>query len=114
VGTRFDHINDLLEFLNDGIIAVDYSIETHNNDNDILRKKRLESAIAYIDIYRDKLTNVDGQKWDFNNMLDQCAPARGVLESIRKERIDALKTGPDQKSLPSARPLEDEDNLQGA
>jgi predicted metal-dependent hydrolase len=103
----------LLNWLNEGLLTVTRSIETHNNDNDILRKKRLENAITYVEVYRDQLANVDSLKWDLNNLLDKCAPARGVLESIRKERIDALKTGPDQKSLPLARPLED-DNLQGA
>ncbi len=59
VGTRFDHLNDLFDYLNDGLLA------------------------------------------DLNNVLDKCVPERGVLEDIRKARIEALKTT-DQKSLPTS------------
>jgi hypothetical protein len=114
-GTRFEHLNDLLDYLGEGIIAVQNSLKRYDNENDALRLKRLESAATLIQIYQNQMANVDGEKWAFNNMLDKCAPERGVLETIRRERIEALKTGADQKSLP-ARPLEDTGNdlLSGA
>lgn len=100
-GTRFEHINDLLDYLGDGLLAVTNSLARYDNENDALRKKRLENSIILIEIYRDQMANVDGQKWEFNNMLDKCVPARGVLEEIRKERIEAAK------SKQMARPLEE-------
>ena len=110
VGTRFDHINDLLDYLKEGLTAVIESIKRYDNDNDVLRKKRLENSITYAEIYRDHLANVSGQQFEFNTVLDTCVPARGVLEAIRKERVEAKKA---ETEKPMARPLED-DNLQGA
>jgi len=101
-GTRFDHINDLLDYLNDGLVAVTNTIERFENAKDVQRMKRLEGAISLINVYRDQLSNIDGYKWDLNNMLDKCVPERGVLEGIRKARIEALKTGPEKKSLPAS------------
>lgn len=106
-GTRFDHINDLLDYLGDGLLAVTNSLARYANENDALRKKRLENSIVLIEIYRDQLADVDDHKWEFNNMLDKCAPARGVLEEIRKERIEAAK------SKQMARPLEETSEDEG-
>ncbi len=94
-GTRFDHLNDLLDYFGEGLLAVTNSLLRHDNESDELRKKRLENTITLIQIYRDQLANVDGQKWDFNNMLDKCVPERGVLEAIRKENIERQKSGTD-------------------
>jgi len=106
-GTRFVHLGDLLDYLNDGLVAVTNTLEKYASEKDALRKKRLEGAISLINIYRDQLSNIDGYKWDLNKVLDQCVPERGVLESIRKARIDLLKST-EQKSLPPS-----EDDLQG-
>jgi hypothetical protein len=103
-GSRFDHLNDLLDFLNDGLTAVTNSLARYENTNDDLRKKRLEHAVSLVIIYRDQLGNIDGNKWALNNTLDKCVPERGVLEGIRKARIEALKTGVTQKSLPPEDP----------
>jgi hypothetical protein len=108
-GSRFDHLNDLLDFLNDGLTAVTNSLARYENTNDDLRKKRLEHAVSLVIIYRDQLGNIEGNKWALNNTLDKCVPERGVLEGIRKARIEKLKTGTEQKSLPP----EDDPNLQG-
>jgi hypothetical protein len=86
-GTRFEHLNDLLDYLGEGLIAVNNSLERYKNENDELRKKRLESSITLIKIYQDQMANIDGQKYDFNRLLDSCAPERGVLEAIKDERI---------------------------
>jgi len=102
--TRFDHINDLLDYLNDGLVAVENSLERYDNVKDAQRKKRLEGAIALVNIYRDQLANLDGHKWDLNNLLDKCVPERGVLEAIRKARIEP------PKALP---PTPEDDNLLG-
>lgn len=100
VGTRLDHINDFIDFLNDGLAAVTNSLARYENANDELRKKRLEGALSLINIYRDQLANIEGSKWALNNLLDMCVPERGVLENIRKTRIEASKTETTQKSLP--------------
>lgn len=100
VGTRFDHLNDLLDYLNDGLLAVENSLKTYENIKDTQRRKRLVDVLSLIRLYQEKLSNMDGYKWDLNNTLDKCVPERGVLEGIRKVRIESLKTGPDQKSLP--------------
>jgi hypothetical protein len=109
VGTRFLHVGDLLDYLNGGLIAVENSLERFENGKDRERKKRLEGAISLINVYRDQIANIDGHKWDLNNLLDKCVPERGVLEGIRKARIETAKAG-DQKSLP---PAPEDDNLQG-
>jgi len=93
-GTRFNHLNDLLDFLNDGLVAVTNSLSRYENTNDELRKKRLESAVAFVTIYRDQIANIDGYKWNLNNTLDKCVPERGVLEGIRKARTEAPKELP--------------------
>jgi len=99
-GTRFEHLNDLLDHLNDGLLAVENSLERYENTKDTQRRKRLIDALSLIRSYQEKLANMDGFKWDLNNMLDKCVPERGVLEGIRKARVEALKAGPAQKSLP--------------
>jgi hypothetical protein len=96
-GTRFIHISDLIDYLNDGLCAVENSLARYENTNDHLRKKRLENAIILVQNYRDFLANRDGQKWAMNNLLDACVPERGVLEGIRKARIEATKTATDKK-----------------
>lgn len=108
-GTRYEHLGDLLDYLNDGLVAVKYSISRYTNANDDRRKIRLEAAISLVNIYRDQLANIDGQKWNLNNMLDKCVPERGVLEGIRNARVEALKTAA-KKSL-SASPEDDSEPL---
>ncbi len=108
VGTRFEHLNDLIDYLGDGLVAVTNSLVRYENTNDELRKKRLEASVTLVSIYREQIANIDGSKWDLNNTLDKCVPERGFLEGIRKARIDALKST--DKKLPT--PPEDSD-LQG-
>jgi len=90
-GTRFEHLNDFLDYLENGLVATNNSLERYKNENDELRKKRLESAIALIKIYQDQIANVDGQKYDFDRLLDSCAPERGILETIKNEHIEAAR-----------------------
>src|ERR1035438_7064555 len=78
VGTRLDHINDLIDYLDEGLIAVTHSLERYANENDLSRKKRLESSLTFVGIYRDQLANVVGQKWNFNKVLDDCVPELDV------------------------------------
>jgi hypothetical protein len=104
MGTRYEHLGDLLDYLNNGLVAVNYSIARYTNANDDQRKIRLESAIALVNIYRDQLANIDGNKWNLNNMLDKYVPERGVLEGIRRARVES------PKALP---PEPEDDNLQG-
>lgn len=91
VGTRFSHVNDLLDYLGDGLIAVNNSFKMYKNENDKLRADRLQTAIIMIEVYRDHLANRDGNACDFNLMLDSCAPDKAVMLQIRQEKIDALK-----------------------
>jgi hypothetical protein len=109
-GTRFEHISDLLEYLNDGLVAVNFSLSRYTSANDDQRKVKLEGAIALVNVYRDQLANLDGNKWNLNSLLDKCVPEKGVLEGIRRERIEALKPAP--KTLQQL-PIEDDPNLQG-
>ncbi len=88
-GTRYGHISDLLEYLNDGLIAVEASIRTYETMKDQQRRTRLVGAIALVKIYQESLANMDGYKWDLNNMLDRCVPERGILEEIRRARVEA-------------------------
>jgi hypothetical protein len=106
VGTRFIHLGDLLDYLNDGLVAVENSLERYDNVKDTQRKKRLEGAVSLVNIYRDQMANIDGHKWDLNNLLDKCVPGRGVLEGIRKARVEAAKPEP-------TTPAPEDDNLQG-
>jgi hypothetical protein len=106
-GTRYEHFGDLLDYLNDGLVAVNYSISRYTSANDDQRKIRLEAAISLVNIYRDQIANIDGQKWNLNNMLDKCVPERGVLEGIRKARVEALKAEPTPPTPP------EDDNLTG-
>ncbi len=99
IGTRFNHLNDLLDYLDEGVIAVTNSLKRYKNESDETRLKRLESAIILIQIYQSQMANWDNEKWSFNKMLDNCVPELGVLESIRKERVEKLKIGPDTKLL---------------
>jgi hypothetical protein len=108
-GTRFEHLNDLIDYLADGLVAVTNSLARYANPNDDLRKKRLEGALSLIITYRDQLANIDGSKWALNNLLDKCVPERGVIEGIRKDRIEALEAGT-QKALP---PAPEDPDLQG-
>jgi hypothetical protein len=109
-GTRFDHVNDLMGYLNDGLIAVDNSLERFENVKDRQRRKRLVDAISLIHSYQEKLANMDAFKWDLNNMLDKCVPERGVLEGIRKARIETLSRASAKSLLPEP-PEEDTDPL---
>jgi hypothetical protein len=99
VGTRFDHINDFSEYLEAGLTAVTNTLALYPNTKDMLRKANLEAAIILLKVYRDNLADRDATKWEFNNMLDRCVPPRGVLEQIRKDRVEALKTKAKQKTL---------------
>ena len=108
-GTRFQHVSDFIDYLNDGLEAVTNSLTRYTNATDILRKENLESALKLAHVYRNQLANMDGQKWDLNNLLDKCVPERGVLEGIRRSNIELLKSGSGQKSLP----LPPDEDLQG-
>jgi hypothetical protein len=108
-GTRFNHINDLLDYLNDGLVAVENSLERYENAKDHTRRKKLIDALSLVRLYQEHLANMDGYKWDLNNMLDKCVPERGVLEGIRKARIEPTKAL-EKKAAPA--PPEDPD-LQG-
>ena len=85
VGTRFQHLADFQDYLSDGLLAVTNSLDRYKNDSDEVRKKNLESTLKLLSVYQERLADLDEKKWDLNNMLDKCAPARGVLESIREE-----------------------------
>jgi len=98
VSTRFNHINDLLDYLNDGLVAVENSLERYENAKDHTRRKKLIDALSLVRLYQEQLANMDGCKWDLNNLLDKCVPERGVLEGIRKARIEATKTETAKKS----------------
>lgn len=112
VGTRFNHVNDLYDWLGDGLVAVTNSITRYNNEQDVVRKKKLEDCLLYLGIYRDQMAGIDGHQYAFNDMLDRCIPEPGVLAAIRKERIEAAKNNP-QKDVPPAIRPEDDPNLQG-
>jgi hypothetical protein len=114
-GTRFQFLNDFLDYLGEGLIAVTNSLERYDNDIDKVRKVSLEKAIKLVQVYQDQMANRDGSKWDFNSMLDKCVPERGVLETIRKDvktnRTSAPKTS--QLPLPLNNPDINPDDLAG-
>jgi hypothetical protein len=87
VDTRFNHLGDLIEWLNEGIEAVQNSLSRYNNKNDEVRLAGLQNTLTFVYTYRDVLANVDAEKWGLNQMLDQCAPDKSILEQIRRERI---------------------------
>ncbi len=88
-GTRFAHISDLIEYLEEGLLAVENSLQRYANEKDSRRRDRLTATIALVHIYQESMANMDGYKWDLNNMLDRCVPERGVLEEIRRARIES-------------------------
>ena len=90
-GTRFAHLNDLIDYLGDGLIAVNNSLARYKNESDAARKTKLEGALALIQGYQEQMANYSGQKWAFNNMLDDCAPTRATLNAIKADRIKAAE-----------------------
>jgi len=113
VGTRFQHLADFQDHLAEGLDVVTTTLKKYPNDNDAARKKNLEMCLKFLAIYQQQLAQMEQSKWDLNNLLDKCVPERGVLEGVRRERLGKLITG-ETKTLPLARPLEDDENLQGA
>ena len=90
-GTRFEHLNDLTEYLSEGLIAVTNSLERYKNDSDTERKMKLEGALALIRIYQEQMANYAGQKWEFNKMLDEYVPLRSTLDAIKADKKKAAE-----------------------
>ena len=99
VCTRYQVLSDLLDYLGDGLLAVTNSLVRYKNDFDYTRQRNLEGSIKLVQVYMERLGEMDRGKWEMNKVLDQCVPAKDVLEAIRKERIDRLGTGNDTKML---------------
>jgi hypothetical protein len=91
IGTRFAHLNDLTDYLGEGLTSVTNSLARYDNESDRTRKIKLEGALAFIRIYQDQMANYDGKKWEFNKMLDECAPTRATLDAIKADRIKAAE-----------------------
>ena len=87
-GTRFEHLNDLVDYLGEGLISVINSLDRYKNDSDVERKAKLEGALTLIKIYQEQMANYAGRKWDFNRLLDECVPSRESLDLIRQEKLE--------------------------
>ena len=90
-GTRFEHLNDLVDYLSEGLISVINSLDRYKNDSDVERKAKLEGALNLIRVYQEQMANYAGQKWEFNKMLDECVPARSVLDAIKADKKKAAE-----------------------
>lgn len=93
VSTRFVHLNDLTDYLSEGLIAVTNSLERYKNDSDVGRKAKLEGALSLIHIYQEQMANYSDQKWAFNRMLDENVPTKETLALIRQEKADQKSLG---------------------
>lgn len=89
VDTRYNILGDLLEFLDDGLIAVTHSLTRYSNDTDAERKRKLEGAIVMVRSYQEKMSDMAAEKWKMNKLLDECVPPAAVLAEIRSTRIAA-------------------------
>jgi fructose-bisphosphate aldolase class 1 len=91
IGTRFNHLNDFLDFLTDGVLSVSNSLARYANDTDTRRLANLKAAVVLMEAYQNKLAKVEFYKWDFNKQLDECKSDQVVIAQIRQERIDKAK-----------------------
>ena len=91
LGTRFRHIADFQEYLSEGLVAVTHSLGRYKNDSDLDRQKSLESALKLLNAYQNNLAEYDRQKFDFNQMLDECAPSKKVIDEIKSDRAAAAE-----------------------
>ena len=106
-GTRFDHLNDLIDYLSDGLVAVTASLDRYKNETDSERKSKLEAALALLRVYQEQMAGYAGNKHSFHKMLDDCSPSKETLTQIREEQAKKLK--PESQKL-----LGDGDDTEGA
>lgn len=98
-GTRFEHLNDLVDYLGEGLIAVNNSLTRYKNESDAVRKVKLEGALALIHIYQEQMANYSGQKGAFNKMLDTYVPTKETLALIRQEKLEKAKADKSDQKL---------------
>src|ERR1035438_4542246 len=102
VGTRFQFLGDLQDYLGEGLTAVTKSLARYANDSDKVRKTSLEAALTLVGIYQKQLSGWDREQNELNHILDACTPKQLVLDEIKANNtktrlaaIEALKTGAD-------------------
>jgi hypothetical protein len=63
VGTRFDHLSELLSYWNDGIETIKASLKTCRNDKDIGRLAGLGAAVYYLESRLEILAGWDDKQF---------------------------------------------------
>ena len=107
IGTRFQFLGDLQDYLGDGLAAVTASLARYANDSDQIRKTSLEATLTLVGIYQKQLAGWDHERCELNHVLDACTPKQLVMDEIKANNtktrlaaIEALKTGADKPLLP--------------
>ena len=71
IGTRFDHLSELLDGWRDGVEKVKNTLKSYRNDGDILRLERLEAAVLLLENRLEILSQWDSKQFDLERELQR-------------------------------------------
>ena len=72
IDTRFRHLIDYQNWLEDGLFAVEVSLARYRNQTDLIRQARLISSIALLTAYQDLQSNYNIKRHAVNKVIDSC------------------------------------------
>jgi hypothetical protein len=81
VGTRWEHLSDLLDNWSIGVEVVRQSYARYPNDKDKLRLAQLEAAVKIIKMETDRLAEYDQKQWRLQDEINRIPKNKWVPDA---------------------------------